>query len=272
MAILRVGGDPRATDDVYSLSQFADDRYTSWHSCIVNGVRFRCKERDDNFKTQCSGVCTWGDDENGDMAYYGVLLEILELDFICQRKVFMFRCKWYNTDPKGKRIVVDNNVTSIDITSDWYAEEPFILATQAQQVFYLNNQARGRNWMAVQRVNHRNIYDIAEQDDEDSMNEDVFQEEDSYDLPSFHPTEEVDDTSLLVREDVEPATLPHEVVFQLRNEGTSFNDRGENSYDIEDYEDDGRIFCDDEASLGSETDDNSDDLDVHNYDDDDDIA
>ncbi|MFS8034398.1 hypothetical protein Hanom_Chr17g01580711 [Helianthus anomalus] len=56
MALLRVNGDPRATDDLYALSQFPDDRYTSWQSCIVHGVRFRCKERDDKFTTQCSGV------------------------------------------------------------------------------------------------------------------------------------------------------------------------------------------------------------------------
>lgn len=82
MSNLRVKGDSKATDDLYALSQFADDRCTIWHSCIVNGVRFRYKEHDDKYKTQCSEVYTWGDDENGDIIYYGVLLEILELDFI----------------------------------------------------------------------------------------------------------------------------------------------------------------------------------------------
>ena len=49
MALLTANGDPKATDDLYALSQFPDDRYTSWQSCIVNGFRFRCKERDDKF-------------------------------------------------------------------------------------------------------------------------------------------------------------------------------------------------------------------------------
>ncbi|KAI3708266.1 hypothetical protein L2E82_37431 [Cichorium intybus] len=31
MALLKLNGDPRATDDLYALSQFPDDRYTSWH-------------------------------------------------------------------------------------------------------------------------------------------------------------------------------------------------------------------------------------------------
>ncbi|XP_076884482.1 uncharacterized protein LOC143533665 [Bidens hawaiensis] len=143
MALLRANGDPRATDDLYALLQVPDDRYTSWQSCIINGVRFRCKERDDKFTTQCSGVCVGDEDE--EMIYYGVLLEVMELDFILGRKVFMFRCKWYNTDPKGKRMVVDQKLTSIDITSNWYVDEPFILANQAQQVFYLNDCARDKN-------------------------------------------------------------------------------------------------------------------------------
>ncbi|XP_052181232.1 uncharacterized protein LOC127794290 [Diospyros lotus] len=270
MANLRVNGDPKATDYLYSLSQYADDRYTIWHSCIVNGVRFRCKERDDKFKTQCSGVCTEGDYESSDFTYYGVLLEILELDFIYQRTVFMFRCKWYNTDPKGKRIVVNNNLTSLDITSNWYAEDPFILATQAQQVFYLNDRSRGKNWMVVQKVNHRNIYDIIEHDDdEERVNDDIFQEEESSELPHFQPTEEVVDTSLLVRQNEEPISFPHELVVKLRSEQTFLNDREHNLEDIEDYDDDGRFFITDEVTLESETDDDSDDPDLDDNDDDD---
>jgi len=247
MANHRVNGDPKATDDLYSLSQYADDRYIIWHSCIVNGVRFRCKERDDKFKTQCSGVCTGGDYESSDITYYGVQIKILELDFIYQRMVFMFRCKWYNTDPKGKRIVVNNNLTSLDITSNWYAEDPFILATQAQQVFYLNDRSRGKNWMVVQKVNHRNINDIVEHDDDkERVSDDIFQV----------------DTSFLVRQNEEPITLPHELVIKLRSEQAFLNDQEQNLEDIEDFDDDGRFFITDKVTLESKTDDDSDDYDL----------
>ncbi|KAH6770970.1 B-box type zinc finger family protein [Perilla frutescens var. hirtella] len=232
MAILKVNNDLGVTDDLYTLSQFSDDRYKSRSSCVVNG------ERDDKFKTQCSGVCTWGGGENDDIMYYGVILEILELDLIFQRKVFLFRCKWYNTDPKKKKMLVDNNLTSIDVTSEWYADEPFILATQAQQVFYLNDMYRGKNWMVVQKVNHRNIFDIVEHDDEETMTNDVFQVYDSNELPPFNPTDDVVETSLLVREDIDPVTVPHEVVIKLRTEESNLNDP--EMEDIEDYDDDGR--------------------------------
>lgn len=263
MALLKVNGDPRATDDLYALSQFPDDRYTSWQSCIVNGVRFRCKERDDKFTTQCSGVCVG--DENGEMIYYGVLLEVLELDFILGRKVFMFRCRWYNTDPKGKRMVVDHNLTSIDVTSNWYVDEPFILASQAQQVFYLNDLARGKNWMVAQKVNHRNIYDVSEHDEDEISTNDIFQEEESSELPPFQPTEELPDMCLLVRDDIEPETLPREEVLAIRN-GNAYVD---NIHDADDdYDDEGGIFLNDEPLLDSETDGDSDDSNLNTNDDD----
>ncbi|KAL5568137.1 hypothetical protein UlMin_024712 [Ulmus minor] len=270
MALLKACGDPRSNDDLYSLSQGADDRYTIWHSCIVNGVRFRCKERDDKFKTQCSGVCAGGDHESANFTYYGVLLEILELDFIYQRKVFMFRCKWYNTDPKCKRMMVEHNLTSLDVTSNWYAEDPFILATQAQQVFYLSDRSRGKNWMVVQKVNHRNIYDILEhKDDDEDLNDEVFQEEESSELPTFQPTEDVIETSLLVRRDVQPIILHDDFVVDLRpNSEVFINNRGE---DEEDGEfDDGLLFGDDELMCEYLSDEDSDHEDINDDDDDDD--
>lgn len=179
----------------------------------------------------------------------------------------MFRCKWYNTDPKGKRLVVDNGLTSVNITSEWYTEEPFILATQAQQVFYLNDWARGKNWMVVQKVNHHNIYDIVERDDEENVSDDVFQEEDSSELPPFNPIEGVDEPFILVREDVEAESVPHAMVLKLRGQEAFLNDHEDNMENIEDYDDEGRVFINDEESFDLENDNDSDDLDVESSDD-----
>ena len=56
------------------------------------------------------------------------------------------------------------------------------------------------------------------------MNDDIFQEEESSELPHFQPIEEVVDTSLLVRQNEEPITLPHELVVKLRSEQAFLND------------------------------------------------
>ncbi|KAM0065001.1 hypothetical protein Hdeb2414_s0003g00109631 [Helianthus debilis subsp. tardiflorus] len=202
------------------------------------------------------------------MIYYGVLLEVLELDFILGRKVFMFRCKWYNTDPKGKRMVVNHKLTSIDITSKWYVEEPFIFANQAQQVFYLNDYARGKNWMVVQKVHHRNIYDIPEHDEDEVLMNDIFQEEESSELPTFQPTEELPETSLAVRNDVEPETLPYEEVLAMHNVNAPVDDLE----GIHDGNDDvGKMFFNNEPVLDFETEHDSDEPN-RNSDDDDSLA
>ncbi|KAH6797536.1 hypothetical protein C2S52_022090 [Perilla frutescens var. hirtella] len=94
-----------------------------------------------------------------------------------------------------------------------------------------------------------------ERDDEETMTNDVFQEDDSNELPPFNPTEDVMETSLLVRKDIDPVTVPHEVVIKLRTEESNLNDP--EMEDIEDYDDDGRHFVNDESILESETDDDS---------------
>lgn len=123
---MQVQNSTSINEDLYSLSQGPLERYHSYTSCVVNGVRFRCKEHDDTLKTQCSGVCTEGDHDNENLIYYGVLTEILELSFLFDRKVFLFRCKWYNSSPRGRSICMDNNLTSINTSVDWYPNEPFI--------------------------------------------------------------------------------------------------------------------------------------------------
>ncbi|KAK6158974.1 hypothetical protein DH2020_006288 [Rehmannia glutinosa] len=101
-----------------------------------------------------------------------------------------------------------------------------------------------------------------------SVSDDVFQEEDSSELPSFHPIEDVPDTSSLVREDVAPITLSHEMLLKLRNEKFLLLDQEDNIDDLEDYDDDGRPFINDEVTLESDTDSDSNEFDFDDdYDD-----
>ena len=45
-----------------------------------------------------------------------------------------------------------------------YDNDPFILAIQSQQVFYLDDYKYGPNWKVVQKVNHRHMWDVPEKD------------------------------------------------------------------------------------------------------------
>ncbi|GJR28058.1 Myc-type, basic helix-loop-helix domain-containing protein [Tanacetum coccineum] len=116
----------------------------TYPACIVNGVKFVVHERDILHTTQCSGVSTLGLD--GEM-YYGQLEEILELTYIGNRKVVLFRCKWFDTiNPKNlttrnRRSYIEHDITHILTDREFHKNNQYILATQVTQYFYLEDLA-----------------------------------------------------------------------------------------------------------------------------------
>ncbi|KAK1364079.1 hypothetical protein POM88_039640 [Heracleum sosnowskyi] len=226
MSKMQVDKSRIVNDDLYSLSQGPLERYNSYQSCIVNGVRFRSKEYDDTLRTQCSGVCTEGDHDSDDVV----------------------------------SIYMENNLTYVNTSNDWYPTEPFILATQAQQVFYLLDMKRGSDWRFVQKVNHRNVYDIPELSalSNDQPNNDVFQEEESFQLPPFKPIEDLIESSLLVRRDVASVSVSSELVVDLfsnNEKQPTCEEADREETKLSDGYDDGDIFFNDNEMLCSSGDD-----------------
>ncbi|GJU74007.1 retrotransposon ORF1 [Tanacetum coccineum] len=90
------------------------------------------RSRDESLITQNSGVSTPG--ENGSM-FYGLLEEIMELNYLTHQKVVLFRCKWFKTNNTRSTslCVTKNNITSISTRDEWWKENQYILATQARQ-------------------------------------------------------------------------------------------------------------------------------------------
>ncbi|XP_019163443.1 PREDICTED: uncharacterized protein LOC109159786 [Ipomoea nil] len=113
----------------------------------INGYTFYTKRQDQKSIVQNSGVTlvaqsreySSAKDTNpvdATMSYYGVIDEIWELDY----KVFripLFRCSWVD-NRQGVR-VDDLGFTLVDFGRLGYHDEPFILASQAKQVFYISD-------------------------------------------------------------------------------------------------------------------------------------
>ena len=125
----------------------------------MNGVKFLVEQRDIRLATQNSGVLVPKD--NG-QNFYGVLQEVIELCYLKDCTVLMFKCKWFKTDidPKKKRIIEDNKFTSVYIGEEWYKNDPFILASQAKSIYYLNDDKNGPLWKLVQTYTPRNLWDF----------------------------------------------------------------------------------------------------------------
>ncbi|KAM6596876.1 hypothetical protein CsatA_007400 [Cannabis sativa] len=139
---------------------------------IVRGKRFHTKSRDDAREVQNSGIRIVAEtmhfasakDRNpvlGTMTYYGVIEEIWELNYFAFR-IPLFKCSW-----------VDNNVgvktdelgfTLVDLSKRGSKNDPFIMASQAAQVFYISDPANDK-WSIVLSTPKRRFLETEEDEE-----------------------------------------------------------------------------------------------------------
>jgi len=67
----------------------------------------------------------------------------------------------------------DGYFKSINIQGRWYKNDPFILATEASQVFFLEDNKLGPSWRVVQDFGHRHIFDVEESNTNQPIHEQV---------------------------------------------------------------------------------------------------
>ena len=106
-----------------------------------------------------------GEHNNKPTDFYGVVSDIIEIRFMKGCRTILLWCQWFDIENKKNGIHNDGYFTSINISRTWYHNEPFVLANQASQVFYMNDTRLGKNWQVVQKFQHRHIYDVPEKDD-----------------------------------------------------------------------------------------------------------
>lgn len=92
------------------------------------------------------------------MDYYGVLREIIELDFY-KFRVVLFKCDWVGSGKKD--IKVEDGLTLVNLHPrvHSYARDPFILVEQANQVFYVRENSTSP-WYVVLRAPPRGFHNL----------------------------------------------------------------------------------------------------------------
>lgn len=161
---LRSEGSSEATDELWSLANGPGSIIDLYSGCISNGVRFHTRDRESRRRCQNSGLVVEGNHKGMNINFYGYLCKIWELRYLHGGTVVLFECEWYNIGQRS-RIYNDECVTSIDVSRLWYKDDPFVLPSQVRQVFYVNDTSKGKNWRVVERVRHRGVWDVPEQDD-----------------------------------------------------------------------------------------------------------
>lgn len=202
---LRRQGSPEATDELWSLAHGPGALINTYSGCISNGVRFHTNERDNRHRSQNSGLVVEGDHDNHAINFYGHLTKVWEMTYLFRHRVILFQCEWFNTGT-DRTLRIDPHSTSVDIRSRWYKDDPFVLPSQVQQVFYLNDTKLGENWRVVERFERRGIWNVPEMDDFEANNapNDEFQQEET---TEFVPVVEDLITTPLLRNDIEPEII-----------------------------------------------------------------
>lgn len=160
-------------EDLLSLSRGPMTNTTCFSGFDTHGYRFRIESLDRNRCTQNSGVAVISEENmDGDhVDYYGVLTEILELQFLGGRRVPLFRCKWVDIFNKTRGIKTNvYGLVSVNFKCLLRTDEPFVLASQASQVFYVkDNLIKG--WHMVSKMHPRDTYDVPPGDSDNEGDE-----------------------------------------------------------------------------------------------------
>ena len=140
---------------------------------VINRLKFRSSNVEGNRKTLNSGVSVATE---GDNTYYGMLIDIIELNYSGNIRHVLFKCTWvddqnrkgYKTDEFGFPMV---NFTHSIHGGKEIVDEPYVLASQATQVFYVEDK-RYKDWCVVVKTKAGDVFDadIGPHCDEDDMN------------------------------------------------------------------------------------------------------
>ena len=151
-------------------------RYSAYN---VNGFHFRTVARDGSRLTQNSGVfgsfgtrsyASRNDAQArlGEVHYYGKLVDILVLNYNGAFPVPLFKCDWADTRGKRGKNVDVLGITSVNFSRLFHTgalpdDEPYIVADEAQQVYYVPDP-KNKDWHMVIQVKPRDVYDMGDED------------------------------------------------------------------------------------------------------------
>ena len=220
-----------------------------YNGYIVNGYRFHTKEYNENKSTMNCGVCVKGSSYNeNELDYYGIVEEIIELTYIgTHNKLFLFKCHWF--DPTRVRVDKSYSIVDVQHKSKLGTFEPFILAEQAQQVYYATypslRKSSRHEWWSVCKVKSRLFSEYDIQDDESTcrhVDAEYYQCDDNNEYIVIH---DANDDGLQLCDNTELEEINSN---ELPSIHLSSNESDEEVEEIEDQEsDDGKEDFDNES-------------------------
>lgn len=191
-------------EDLVALAKGPNQWALRYKSFVINGCRFRIKEVDVRKKNQNSGMfvlaaissyasCHDRNPRVGDVGFYGVLTDILELNYGGDRRIVVFDGEWVDTS-LGIRID-EFGFTSVNFGRQLATNDTFVLAPQVVQVYYVQDPI-DIDWYVVVKSQPRDLFDL------NSVNQPSVCHEQTLD-------EVVDTDDIDPRTDIEGTTVDH---------------------------------------------------------------
>ncbi|KAK1645169.1 hypothetical protein QYE76_062974 [Lolium multiflorum] len=133
----------RVPAKLYLLAGSPSSTILTFQGYEINGNTFYTFAQDKKSNNQSSGVRIDATNTNRweKDTYYGYIEEIWELDYGPSFKIPLFRCKWFKLDGKGVKVDQLYGITTLDLNNLGYRDEPFVLANDVAQVFYVKDMS-----------------------------------------------------------------------------------------------------------------------------------
>ena len=148
--------------------------------------------------------------QSGGKDYFGMLHEIIELEYNHEHKVVPFKCKWFDVFNENVGIQIEvNGVTSVNIRCFLKTNKSYVLASQVEQVYYVKDHMH-EDWQVMIKTNPRNFYDILDEDEDDAKSslDNCWAATEAY-IPVVS-----NDRASLIRDDIEPEVVDSNIVTQ----------------------------------------------------------
>ena len=128
---LKTYSETQISSDLEALSWGPFGHGKVYNGCVINRVRFVTTSREVGLKTQNSGVSVVGEHNGKQISFYGLLTDVVQLNYFEHHRVFLFKCKWFDTHRDGSE-EINEDMKSIWISRTWYDNDPYVLADMCQ--------------------------------------------------------------------------------------------------------------------------------------------
>ena len=177
------------------------EKYLGSKDATPTGTTLTQKREEGEMTTYNNGVWLEGFySSSRQVDYYGVLEEVWELSYTgLDENIVLFKCSWFDSH-EGIKVHPKNDIMELKSNKRGSHDDPFILASQAKQVLYLNYAGKKKSdWIVATKTYARNRIDWTHVDNSNDDNDvEFFQEEVQAAPIVVHPTNELDDDEILV--------------------------------------------------------------------------